>query len=133
MKTLLFIGALVAGSWFAWNNVPGLKDDAMALINPRVKEAKLLTTLGQHLETIQENAQTLMTTASGTTRSQLLERNAKLIQESKALIQSISDLNSQDAGLVKSGISTLANLVFGSSPTPTPGTTTAPAAACPTP
>jgi len=126
---------VAAGGWLAIENIPGLKGQTMALISPRIKEAKMLTTLGQHLDTIQANAQTLTSTASGVTRTQLLEKNKKLIQESKTLLESISDLNSQDSGIVKTGVSTLVNMVLGSSPTPSPasGATPVPAVACPTP
>ena len=99
VKTCLTLAVIAGGSVLLVNNVPYLKANILEVVNPRVQEQKLV----QKLQT------TLTDVGDATTNA----ARDKLITESQALLQNISDINDNHSGVVDGVISKVTDTLLG--------------------
>lgn len=104
IKACLTLAAVVGGSVLLVNNVPYLKANVLEVVNPRVQEGKLV-----------EQLNTTLTKLDDATTSAARD---KLITESKALLQDITDLNEEHSGVVDGIISNVTDALLGTPPSP---------------
>ncbi len=113
VKMSLWVALLAGGSVLAVNTIPSLKANIIETVNPRVKEQKLVRELQKSLDALADSA--------------VIAKNKAAITKSQELLQQISELNGEHAGLVDSIISKVADVMLGtattSTPTPVPQTT----------
>jgi hypothetical protein len=98
-KSLLILATAVVGSVLLVNKVPSLKANILEAVYPRAQEGKLVQQLHDVLTGIDDAS----TDAA---------RNV-LIEKSKALLQNISDMNAEHAGVVDGVIGKVTDVLLG--------------------
>lgn len=129
LKLALWGGVLVGGSVLATNMMPSLKASVLEVVNPQVKEQRLVQQLQQSL-----NELVTAVPASGGTAAAIIAKNKAVAEKSQELLQQIAAISSPSDSLVSNVISgvvsKVADTVLGM---PTPVSTSSPLPAVTTP
>ncbi len=123
VKSVLVLAGLTAGAVLVVNTVPSLKANILEVVNPRAKEARLIKSLTDNLDTLDEDLSRVAGAAAGGTST--AAKNKKLVDESQALLKEIADINQEHSGLVSGVVDSVVDSLIGTTSTVTPTTTPA--------
>jgi hypothetical protein len=91
-----------------------------------MKESKIIADLRENLVTLEENIVRNDTAVAGRTRDDIIQKNKALLEESKDLLGTLNELRSDEPGVVLESIGKIITTIAGSSPTPSPTSSSSP-------
>jgi hypothetical protein len=132
-KFLIILVILVAGAYFAMNQIPSLKERVIEAINPAAKEERLLGELKANLDKLGQSLDEAGKQKSFVDVKSGIKKSQSILGESQDLIEKISEING-DAGLIGSQIGKIINAFSDKTPYPADHLqttqTSTPAASC---
>ena len=106
IKLALFLILAVAGSAVAVSRIPSLKANMFEIVNPRIKEQKLVETLAGRLDDLNEQI-------ANSTTAQTLSKNKQIISEAQKLVDEISAINKAHGNPASGLVDKAVSLLFG--------------------
>lgn len=111
IKSVLILLVIAVAGGFLINGVPTWKQHVIEVINPAAKEARILGEMKTNLDELNK------------TTSDPKAKN--LISKSQDLLQNITDINQNNSGIIKQGVSKIIDALIDHTPYPADHLTTA--------
>jgi hypothetical protein len=116
-KFFVFLLMAVIVGYFLITNVPSLREYVIEIINPSVKEAKVLGKLKTNLDELSGNLDAMEGSKKPDDIKAGIQKNKDLAAKAKVLIQEAATLN-DSSGIIKSQIGRIINFFSDSTPYP---------------
>lgn len=117
-KVILILLAIAVIGGFVVSKVPSWKEQVIEVINPAVKERRLLGELRQNLDEINNTISALDNTKKPNELETKIKNSKALLEKSKKLLNDIATLNQKNSGVIRSQISKLIDAVSDKTPYP---------------
>lgn len=116
----IFFGLLAVAviGGFVINRMPEWKQRVVEVINPAVKEGRLLGELSLNLEELESSLNNLETNQANKNARTRIENSKNLIGKSKELLGSIRDLNQKNSGIIKQQVGKVVDALLDRTPYP---------------
>lgn len=125
LKFIFFLLIVAIGGGFIINQTPSLKQKAIEVINPAVKEARILGELKTNLAALEANIDEVSSSLSVKTSSKIQAETKNKVGESKSLIVKSKELleeavktNQEGSGLVRQTVGRLIETLVDKTPFP---------------
>lgn len=116
-KFLVFLLIAVIAGYFLIMNIPSLKERVIEVINPSIKEAKVLGELRANLDELSGNLNAMEGSKKPEDIKSGIQKNKDLVAKARALIQEATALN-DSGGVIKSQIGRIINFFSNQTPYP---------------
>lgn len=103
VKAMLVILVVAVAGGFVINHLPALKQRAIEVANPAVKEGRLLGELKVNLDELGDNIGDPNGLKDAATRAKL-QKSKELLEKSKNLLNNLAETNQKNSGIIKQQI-----------------------------
>lgn len=119
-KLLIFLAVVFVGGSFLINQVPSLKEKALEIVNPSIKEGKLLARLGSNFENLDILVKNAASARNSAEIKSKMSQSEAIIKSSVKILEEAQKINQkqQEAGFLQKAASKIIETFIDKTPFP---------------